>query len=181
MRYTDGMRRFFFLLLTSFVLPSAWAADSGLNYVPVPFAKGHMAADTELLRAPEAGADSFGAVLDSGTDVEVLDAAETGRPTRLWLQVQSGEDIGWVPREAVEPLRLGLVTANVRLRLDPAVDADVRGTIRSGTQVEILEKSPKAETLAGKTAFWYRVVTDANVQGWVFGAYLKELSTTELK
>jgi hypothetical protein len=39
-------------------------------------------------------------------------------------------------------------------------------------KVEILETGQEKQNIGGMESVWYRIRTAANVEGWIFGAYI---------
>ena len=65
------------------------------------------------------------------------------------------------------------VTAGpLNLRDEAGLKGDIVGRLSEGEKVIVLGKSDGAETIDGKTAYWYEVETIDNKRGWVFGGYL---------
>ncbi|MGD8718123.1 MAG: tetratricopeptide repeat protein [Candidatus Zixiibacteriota bacterium] len=60
----------------------------------------------------------------------------------------------------------------LNLRSDPGLTGSIVGRLSEGEKVAVVGKSDGAETIDGKTAYWYEVETIDNKRGWVFGGYL---------
>ena len=65
------------------------------------------------------------------------------------------------------------VTAGpLNLRDEAGLGGGIVGRLSEGEKVIVLGKSDGAETIDGKTAYWYEVETIDKKRGWVFGGYL---------
>jgi hypothetical protein len=65
----------------------------------------------------------------------------------------------------------GTITGDgVRLREKP--DGKIITKLSKNTIVAILEKSKEEQTINGYTAPWYKIRTDKNEEGWIFGQFL---------
>jgi tetratricopeptide (TPR) repeat protein len=78
------------------------------------------------------------------------------------------------PGEAAAPQpETARVTAGpLNLRDEAGLKGDIAGRLSEGEKVIVLGKSEGAETIDGKTAYWYEVETIDKKRGWVFGGYL---------
>jgi hypothetical protein len=63
----------------------------------------------------------------------------------------------------------------VRIRAEPNLSGEIRGTLSRGDKVAILEIGRERQKIDGLESVWYKVRTDANIEGWVFGAYVDPL------
>ena len=63
---------------------------------------------------------------------------------------------------------------SVRVRSDHNTSASVLATMNKGTAFNIVSTSDRKETVQDKTDFWYKIVTENNVTGWVFGAFVSD-------
>lgn len=70
---------------------------------------------------------------------------------------------------AARPEFLHVAATNVRMRDTAATSGKVVATLPIGTWAKIIETSEKTETLLGKTEHWYKVNTENQQQGWIFG------------
>ena len=78
---------------------------------------------------------------------------------------------------AATPEYVYVAATNVRIRDTSATSGKVVATLPIGTWGKVIEASDKAETLLGKTAPWYKIDTDNQQQGWIFGGLT--LATTQ--
>jgi hypothetical protein len=60
----------------------------------------------------------------------------------------------------------------VRIRAEPNLSGVIRGTLSREDKVEILEIGREKQKIGGLESAWYKVQTGANVERWVFGAYI---------
>ncbi len=76
--------------------------------------------------------------------------------------------------EAEETPEIMVVEAmsGLRLRYAPDLDSVVLLTIPNGAPVKVLRKKKKAIQVSGKTGVWVKV-SYGDLEGWVFGGYLK--------
>jgi hypothetical protein len=65
-------------------------------------------------------------------------------------------------------------TDNLKVRITPELSSRVPAVLEKGTPLQVLEYGP-AETIAGVTAPWVRIVTGDGDTGWCFSAYLEEI------
>jgi tetratricopeptide (TPR) repeat protein len=81
---------------------------------------------------------------------------------------------GGAPGEVSEPApATATVTAGpLNMREDPGLEGAVVGRLSEGEKVRVLGRSDGAETIDGKSAYWYEVETIDEKRGWVFGGYL---------
>ncbi|RME90053.1 MAG: SH3 domain-containing protein [Candidatus Hydrogenedentota bacterium] len=71
-----------------------------------------------------------------------------------------------LPKEAV------VLTEGLKVRLSPNRVAAELGRLEEGMKVEILSHSPEKEKIGQYEAYWYKIKTDDDLIGWVYGAYL---------
>jgi hypothetical protein len=62
--------------------------------------------------------------------------------------------------------------SRVRIRKTPGLSGEILGVVNRGDKVEILESGTEKQKIDGLESVWFRIRTDANVEGWVFGAYV---------
>jgi hypothetical protein len=60
----------------------------------------------------------------------------------------------------------------VRVRASPDLSGEILGMVSRGNKIEILEIGQEKQRVGDLESVWYRIRTDANVEGWVFGAYV---------
>src|SRR5512138_2115633 len=61
----------------------------------------------------------------------------------------------------------------LRLRKSPALDAAVVGSVDTYEKVIVLEQSAKTASVDGFESYWYRIRSQAGLEGWAFGGYLE--------
>lgn len=67
---------------------------------------------------------------------------------------------------------LGIVSDDrVRVRMSPDLSGEILGHINRGDKVEILDVG-EVQKIEFSASPWYKVRTDSNVEGWVFGVYI---------
>jgi len=69
-----------------------------------------------------------------------------------------------------------IVSSHLRLRTEPSVKAKAVTTLWKGYILEIVSKSSKMDNVEGVDNYWYQI-TYGGLKGWVFGAYIKLLSS----
>jgi hypothetical protein len=62
--------------------------------------------------------------------------------------------------------------SRVRIRKTPGLSGEILGVLNRGDKVEILETGTEKQRIDGLESVWYRILTDSNTDGWVFGAYI---------
>ncbi|HNX57589.1 MAG TPA: SH3 domain-containing protein [Spirochaetota bacterium] len=63
---------------------------------------------------------------------------------------------------------------SVRVRSDHSTSASVLTTMNKGSAFNIIGTSDRKETIQDKTDFWYNIVTEDNIKGWIFGAFVSD-------
>jgi|GEM_PF-2661991 len=63
---------------------------------------------------------------------------------------------------------------SVRVRSGHTTSASILTTINKGSAFNIIGISDNKETIQDKTDFWYKIVTENNVTGWIFGAFVPD-------
>ena len=61
---------------------------------------------------------------------------------------------------------------NVRIRKQPTLTGTELGKLQKGNVVTVLEKSSQPMKIDTMNAYWYRIKTDAGLEGWSYGAFL---------
>ncbi|MBU1106355.1 MAG: SH3 domain-containing protein [Candidatus Riflebacteria bacterium] len=79
---------------------------------------------------------------------------------------------------AATPEFLYVAATYVRIRDAAATSGKVVATLPIGTWAKIIEVSDKTETLLGKNEHWYKISTENQQQGWIFGG-LTRVTTQE--
>ncbi|MGB8507268.1 MAG: SH3 domain-containing protein [Pyrinomonadaceae bacterium] len=64
------------------------------------------------------------------------------------------------------------IASNVRVRVEPGVNAGEAGRLPLGTIVRELERTPDRVKIGAAEDYWYRVAAPGGVEGWVFGALM---------
>jgi hypothetical protein len=80
---------------------------------------------------------------------------------------------------AATPEYVYVSATNVRIRDTAATSGNVVATLPLGTWGKVLAVSDKTETLLGKTAPWYKISTDTQQEGWIFGGLTQPASQDE--
>ena len=70
---------------------------------------------------------------------------------------------------AATPEYVYVSATNVRIRDTASTTGKVVATLPLGTWGKVLAVSDKTETLLGKTSPWYKISTDTQQEGWIFG------------
>jgi hypothetical protein len=60
-------------------------------------------------------------------------------------------------------------TSGLRVRNEPSINSNIRGTLLYGQRIVIYGKSETTVTIDGITDYWYEI---SHKNGWVFGGYL---------
>ena len=60
----------------------------------------------------------------------------------------------------------------LRIRSSPSINGEIVGAIETYEKVKIYEHSENREKIGDSEAYWYKVETKGEVQGWTFGAFL---------
>jgi hypothetical protein len=60
----------------------------------------------------------------------------------------------------------------VRVRAEPNLTGATLGVVNRVDKVEILETGQEKQKIGDMESVWYKIRTDAGVEGWVFGAYV---------
>jgi uncharacterized protein YgiM (DUF1202 family) len=94
-----------------------------------------------------------------------------------------GDDAVFHDGKIVRLLSDGEITDyRVRIRAEPNLSSEIRGTLNRGDKVKILEIGREKQEAGYREAawyiesVWYKIRTDANVEGWVFGSYVNTRS-----
>ena len=134
--------------------------------------------------------------LDAQSDVDVVDImAILRKPFEDWFLLfwierpylirhygwvdTLGDDVVFHDQEIVRLLTDGVITDyRVRIRAEPNLSSEIWGTLNHGDKVKILEigrgkqKAGDRESAWYVESIWYKIRTDTNVEGWVFGRYV---------
>lgn len=65
--------------------------------------------------------------------------------------------------------------SNTSVRIDPIIFSAKVTQLKKGQAVQITEKSQKRTWVAGKIDYWYKIKSDENYSGWIFGSTIKIL------
>jgi hypothetical protein len=85
------------------------------------------------------------------------------------LEAQTNSGVG--PAEIAE--QTGVINdARVRLRAQPNLKSEVLAYFNFGDNVKVIGTSAEKQNIDGMESVWYRIRTNAHVEGWVFGAYV---------
>jgi hypothetical protein len=60
----------------------------------------------------------------------------------------------------------------VRVRSEPNLTGAVLGVVNRGDKVEILEAGREKQKIGDMESVWYKIQTNTNIEGWIFGAYI---------
>lgn len=75
----------------------------------------------------------------------------------------------------------GMVTASVlNLRAKPNTRAKITGKLPAGQLAVVLSRGKLKHKIDGKHDYWYKVKTEKDKTGWIFGGYLKLLRPEDL-
>lgn len=104
----------------------------------------------------------------------ILDAAES---TAI-----DNSDISVDHEEPSEPDYYIVNTHGLRIRKEQSLDAEVIGSLESGTLVQELERSETREEIDDYQAYWHRVSTinGPAMEGWVYGGYLSNIWDSQI-
>jgi hypothetical protein len=69
----------------------------------------------------------------------------------------------------------------VRLRAQPSTGSAVVDTLSVGTVLDGLSRSATRERVGDQEEFWYRVRTSDGKQGWIYGAFVREVDAGQLE
>jgi hypothetical protein len=90
-----------------------------------------------------------------------------------------GDNVVFHDQEIVKLLTYGLITEyKVRIRAEPNLSSEILGTLNDGDKVKILEvgrekqKAGDWESARYVESILYKIRTNTNVEGWVFGRYV---------
>jgi Bacterial SH3 domain len=64
----------------------------------------------------------------------------------------------------------------LRIRKASALAAEILGSVDTYEKVTILERTAKTQSVDGFDSYWYRIRTQAGLEGWAFGGYLEVFS-----
>jgi len=60
----------------------------------------------------------------------------------------------------------------VNLRTSPSLASEILKPLYRATELSVLERSERCETVSGRLGRWVRVQISDDMEGWVFDAYL---------
>jgi hypothetical protein len=92
---------------------------------------------------------------------------------KAWYDAHGG-DI--VPAASTSPKSQFASTTdpNVRMRSEPNVSGKLLVELAKGTELVVLDRSEKKETISGREAYWYKVRRKSDgLEGWLFRGFLK--------
>jgi hypothetical protein len=79
-----------------------------------------------------------------------------------------------LPKKFAQPELIGYINdAGVRLRDNYGLSGKVLKTLRKNENVSILDMSPTIEIIDGCYEYWYKVITQDKMTGWIYGAFLE--------
>jgi hypothetical protein len=85
-----------------------------------------------------------------------------------------------LPKKFAQPELIGFINDNgVRLRDNYGLSSTILKTLRKNESVSILDMSPRIEVIDGYYEYWYKILTQDRITGWVYGAFL-ELDGNEM-
>jgi len=104
-------------------------------------------------------------------------------------KIQRVEDLKYVcnhwaaSNDFLEDIKDNLVTAiitdnpafigdNVNIRQDPVLGKNVLGKLEFNEECQVLERSDTRQRINGTDAYWYKVRTTDDTEGWVYGQLL---------
>lgn len=65
-----------------------------------------------------------------------------------------------------------ITDSNVRIRSKPDLTGEKLGSVQRGDIVQVLDKSAEPMQIEKESAYWYKIKTDGDMEGWVYGAYV---------
>jgi hypothetical protein len=106
---------------------------------------------------------------DSAKDAYVADNYTAGFATKT-ITIDGG---GVVPDSDFDYFQLS--DDRVNLRQSPGTNAPVVATLPRTALFDIEDRTEDAQTIGGKTARWYKVITkDTDAEGWIFGGFIRK-------
>ena len=96
-----------------------------------------------------------------------------------WLAAVRGSTLGTIIEEQLDQAAKRItIVSNARLRTSPQTAAEEVTRLPLGTIVLALDQSAAREKIGDIEDFWYRVKTDDDISGWVFGGLTTSFSPT---
>ncbi len=65
-----------------------------------------------------------------------------------------------------------IADSNVRVRSKPDLTGEKLGSVQRGDIVQVLDKSAEPMQIEKENAYWYKIKTTGDMEGWVYGAYV---------
>lgn len=77
--------------------------------------------------------------------------------------------------ESVATCSALVIADNLRIRTSPGIDSsiDIIGKLNKFDEVELIGCTESSQTIEGLTAPWFKVRLKDNLEGWVFGGFVK--------
>jgi hypothetical protein len=87
--------------------------------------------------------------------------------------ISDSEDINIVNQEIEIPIQKGLIIENnLRIRNNPNTESEILDILNFGALTDILEVTDKIYSIGNHDNHWYKIKTENNIIGWVFGKYI---------
>jgi len=68
---------------------------------------------------------------------------------------------------------------NIRIRSNSNINSEILGLLNMGDCVTVIDTSSEKVTINNYDDYWYKIITNDNITGWVFGGYI-ELINNEI-
>jgi hypothetical protein len=62
---------------------------------------------------------------------------------------------------------------NLRIRSNPNTNSEILGQLNIGDFVKVIDKTEYKDKVINTENYWYRIITNENITGWIFGEYLE--------
>jgi len=66
-----------------------------------------------------------------------------------------------------------LVDDDVRIRSAPTLDANILAKFGAGTELELISRSAKRETIGSMEDYWLKVKVEGGLEGWIYGWFVE--------
>jgi len=68
---------------------------------------------------------------------------------------------------------------NIRIRSNPNTNSEILGLLNMGDSVTVIDTSNEKVTINNYNNYWYKIITNDNITGWVFGGYIELINNEE--
>jgi len=72
-----------------------------------------------------------------------------------------------------------IITGNTSLRIDPLIFSARIAQLKKGETVTILNRSSQKSAIGNSSSYWYYIITDRGLSGWLFGVNMKIISSND--